>query len=162
MSREQVKKLWLLRPGGRVIICAIIAAGLSGCSKPTAPTLTSSVVKFDPGGNNALTARISEDGKYDKMLIIEGSVRSEFCVIVEVTMELCGQRASSAAEVWFTAINGELAPVNSWKISGGGERPALRRESDKEVVIYYPQRLPNGMRSWGRFRIVLADRQEVH
>jgi hypothetical protein len=59
------------------------------------------------------------------------------------------------AEILLQGKDGKLSPLGNWEISGGGERPAMRTESDKELVIYYPTEL-KGEKNWVRFRIVMT------
>ena len=140
------------------ILCIFM---LVGCSQQKGTSLSSSV-SFDAnppnrGGaktNDHLKAEIVPDGPYDKKVLIEGNATLPFLVTVGISQERSGASSYETAEILFRVKDGTLSPLGDWQMSGGGERPALRRESDKEIVVYYPTEL-DGERSWARFRIVM-------
>ena len=145
----------------RFLPCFLCAFMLVGCSRQKGTSVTSSV-SFEANPHNSVSAKTNDnlkaeilpDGRYDKKVLIEGRATSPFVVTVRVSQQRTGASHSSIAEIMFQVKDGKLSPLNDWKMSGGGERPALRRESDEEIVVYYPIKLDDE-RSWARFKIVM-------
>jgi hypothetical protein len=63
-----------------------------------------------------------------------------------------GNYDESAAEVIFAFKDGRLSVEPDWESAGGGERPAFRREGDREITAYYPIGGKN-MRTWAKCSI---------
>ena len=139
-------------------ICLFV---LVGCSQREETSLTSSA-SFDAnppnwGGaktNDNLKATILPDGPYDKKVLIKGNATSPFRISMGVSQQRNQSGNSQTAEILLRVKDGKLSPLGDGEMSGGGERPALRRERDKEIVIYYPIEL-DGERSWVRFKIAM-------
>ena len=98
-----------------------------------------------------MTAEAS--GIFDKTVSIIGTPESPFVINVGIAVSLATKSRSSTADIIFEVVDKQLQPLNKdWGFSGGGERPALRRESDTEVVIYYPTEL-GADRTWVKFHV---------
>jgi hypothetical protein len=144
----------------RFIYCVCLFM-LIGCSQQKETSLTSSA-SFDAnppnwGGakaNDHLKATISPDGPHDKLIVIEGTATSPFLVVAGVSQQRGDASGSVAADILFQVNDGKLSPLGDGTMSGGGERPAFRRESDRALVVYYPLEL-EGERSWARFKIMM-------
>ena len=63
-----------------------------------------------------------------------------------------GNYDESAAEVIFAFKDGRLSVEPDWKSAGGGERPAFRREGDREITAYYPIGGKNA-RTWAKYSV---------
>src|SRR3990172_11063275 len=118
---------------------------LAGCAREA--STTSASVSFDAQRNKSLSAQIVPIGVVDKDVVIEGTPDSDFKLIVEVSYAEGDAHSSSGAEISFRYENNKLTPSNDYIMSGGGERPALRRESDREITVYYPDELQD-RRTW--------------
>jgi hypothetical protein len=134
-------------------ICCVFLFALIGCSQPKETNLTSSA-SFYALTNDNLKATISPDGPHDKLIVIKGNATSPFQVVVGASLQSDGASSSVGADILFQVEDGKLSPCFDGEMSGGGECPAFRRESDREVVVYYPLEL-EGERSWARFKIVM-------
>jgi hypothetical protein len=145
----------------RIVPCVFCLSALLGCSPRNVAHLASSA-SFDAhphgwGGanqNEKLTAEIRPDGDYDQIVLIRGAAPSPFSVTLGLSQQRGTASHSATAEILLQFKDGKLSPLDDWEMSGGGERPAMRREHGNELIVYYPTEL-KGERTWVRFKIVM-------
>jgi hypothetical protein len=145
----------------KVMTCVLLYAALllAGCSKGT-PQLTTSA-SFNQMRNKSLCGRVVPMGEYDKKILIEGIPDSDFAVAIDVSWKAGDAEGSSGAEIEFRWTDDRLmVQPDDCQLSGGGERPAIRRESDNEWTIYYPVELC-GRRSWVKFCVIMQKPDSV-
>jgi hypothetical protein len=137
---------------------ALFLCGLllyAGCSSRA--TSVSATASFNPLRNKNLSARVLPLGDIDKEIAIQGTADSDFQVTVGISCEDGGSGSSAMAEFPLQWKNKKLSPLpEDYRLAGGGQRPALRRENDRELTVYYPAEL-KGNRTWVKFRIVMED-----
>ena len=126
---------------------------LPGCGGKGDIDMSSSAT-FDAKGNAGLKGQVASLGSLDKTITVEGVPKSLFLVTVGVSGERGSASGSSLAAILFKFELGKLLPFMDWKMSGGGERPALRRESDTEITVYYPTTIDK-QRTWVKFKVVM-------
>ena len=131
---------------------------------PQAEASLTSQAALDPEGN-PLKATISPDGPHDKVIVLEGSATDSFRVQFLVSQQRGGASNTQGEDVHFEVKDGKLSlvfEVKDGKLSlveegmlhGPGEHPTFRRESDREIVVYYPSEV-KGERTWVKFRVVM-------
>ena len=154
MRRErQMTKVVTLLCGSLLIGgCHGQGSPMGGCAPGTAATAFAS---FQPMRNKRLSGHIHSTGPLDEVIEIEGVADSPFELTVGVSWKEEDASSSSSAEVGLLWRDNRLSfwPEDG-RLAGGGERPAVRRENDGEVAIYYPMEL-RGKRTWAKFRILV-------
>ena len=138
-----------------VLPILIVTMLLTGCAGEDKIDLSSSA-SFNAKGNSSVKGQVAQLGSLDKAITIEGSPTSPFLVTVGVSGKRGSASGSSSAEILFAYTDGRLSPLMDWKMSGGGERPALRRESDTEITVYYPTTIDK-QRTWVKFKVRMKE-----
>ncbi|MFZ1934381.1 MAG: hypothetical protein WCB27_21950 [Thermoguttaceae bacterium] len=134
-----------------VVLCGMLL--LEGCSQGTTDIAASA--SFDALKNRNLSGRVVPVGDLDKKVVVEGIPDSDFRVVMEVSCKNGDANASSGAEMLFRWKDNRLDVLpEDCRLSGGGERPAVRRENDREFTVYYPVEL-RGKRSWAKFHVIV-------
>lgn len=139
----------------RLIPIPLILFLLAGCGEKDDLAISSSAT-FNPKDNEDLKGQVAPLGSLDKIITIEGSPETPFLITVGISGKRGSAAGSSSAEISFKIEGGKLLPLNDWKMSGGGERPALRRESDTEITVYYPSTIDR-QRTWVKFEVVMKE-----
>jgi hypothetical protein len=126
---------------------------LGGCSS-NAPSATATA-SLSPLPDQEVTGQVVSRGDLDKDIVIVGKHDSGFMVTVTITCEVSDARSTALAQIPFQWKDNKLSTVmGEYSMGGGGERPAVRKENDREITIYYPAEL-EGMRTWAKFRVVV-------
>ena len=126
---------------------------LTGCGEQVRVPNVTSTVEFDSMQNADLRMTTQSLGEIDKTVSINGIPDSPFVINVGIAGSFASTSGSSTADIIFEVVDGQLQPLNNdWEFAGGNERPALRRESNTEIVIYYPTEY-GAKRTWVKFHV---------
>jgi hypothetical protein len=139
----------MMKPLLALLMYAIL---LAGCGKKPDFAL-SSFASFNAKENKDLKGEVAFLGSVDKSITVEGTPTSPFLITVGVSVKKDSASHSAIAEILFESKDGKLSPLMDWQMSGGGERPVLRRESDNEITVYYPTVIKE-QRTWVKFKVM--------
>ena len=135
----------------KILLLMFLTILLSGCVDKNEIDLSSSIY-FNKKNNSDIKFQISKLGFLDKAITIEGDPVSPFLITVGVSGKRGSASSSSTAEILFELKEGKLSSLMDWQMSGGGERPSLRRESNTEISVYYPTTIDK-QRTWVKFKV---------
>ena len=143
----------LLRCLGSISVLGV--ALLAGCKDNGVPVTKASVsVKESSKGVRVVQQTVSDDGLDHALVLAVDKPADEERFTLVMGTELIGPniKDSSSAEVAFIFKDGRLRVEPDWQSAGGGERPAFRREGDRQITAYYPVRLKTA-RTWAKYLI---------
>jgi hypothetical protein len=132
-------------------LALVILLLASSCSSVDSSSISGLIATKGPveGG----TAEVAGEGV---VISPSGAGPCRVTVWIHISASAAGATSESSGEVVLEVDDQGLHP-HDWTATGGGERPAFRRESSTELTIYYPGSV-GGRTMWVKFTAVVKPR----